>query len=92
MPDRGEDYNRPALDRPTAYQPIGYALLDWTDEHGIDAVWSYLPRVPALVTWRLGPLLQQMAGGRVQLAGVRSEFRKLLESLQTAHQQPLDAD
>ena len=56
---------QPGLSRETAYQLIGYALLDFDDTYGIHSVGLYRARVPVAVTWELAEVLAT-AGGPVE--------------------------
>jgi len=61
-------------------QQIGYALLDYTNEYGIDRIGFYLGRQGALVIWRLVDTVREMAGdSSVSLSSLRAEFREHLE-------------
>ena len=60
------------------FQIIGYALLDFDDAYGIAEVGIFSARYVHLATWRLGDLLDELAGRTVSLAAVRREFRELL--------------
>jgi hypothetical protein len=59
-------------------QVIGYALLDFDDEFGVDAVGIFAARYAYLATWDLASLLNELAGRPVSLAETRSQFRELL--------------
>lgn len=71
------------------HQLVGYALLDYDDEWGIDQVGFYFPRQAVLVTWELQALLRRMRpvapGGprkpAVDLPAVRA---RLADTLRTA--------
>lgn len=63
-------------------QVIGYALLDFDDEFGVNAVGVFAARHAYLATWDLATLLNELAGHPVSLPETRSQFRELL----TAHQ------
>jgi hypothetical protein len=67
-----------------AWQMIGYALMDYTDEFGITTVARFSARYAYLATWNLESLLSQLAGKQLSVADVRAEFRELLESCQEA--------
>ena len=72
------------LDRRWAYQLLGYALLDYGDDHHITEVGFYLSRVPALVKWDLEALLTEAAGRRVDVAELRAELQQLLAAIREA--------
>jgi hypothetical protein len=67
-----------------AWQLLGYALMDYTDDFGIKDVAMFSARYAYLATWNLESLLSELAGRPVAVAGVRAEFRNLLESCQPA--------
>jgi hypothetical protein len=61
-----------------ALQVIGYALLDFDDEFGIEEVGIFAARHAYLATWDLVSLLGELAGHEVSLQLVRHEFGQLL--------------
>jgi hypothetical protein len=65
------------------FQVIGYVLLDFDDEFGIDTVGIFSARYAYLVTWSLGSLLDELAGHPVSLAVARAQFRDLLVTRST---------
>ncbi len=65
-----------------AWQLLGYALMDYTDEFGITDVAVFRARHAYLATWNLEALLSELAGRPVSVADVRAEFRELLEACQ----------
>jgi len=67
------------LDRPAAYQVIGYALADSDDEYGISEVAIYLARQPALLRWSLDGLIDEASNGESDLATLRQEFSRQLD-------------
>jgi len=59
-------------------QLIGYALLDWYDEHALDGVSIYYARQAASMTWSLPELIEECAGGELaDLGSLRGRFRTL---------------
>ncbi len=60
------------------FQLLGYALLDYDDEFGINSVGIFSARYAYLATWDLGGLLGELAGQPVSLATLRGQFRELL--------------
>jgi hypothetical protein len=58
------------LRKPEFYQLLGYALLDYDDEYGIDRLGFYLPRFGRLITWPVGEYLA-MLGGRGPIGELR---------------------
>jgi hypothetical protein len=62
------------LDRPTAYQVLGYALADSDDVYGISEVAIYLARQPALLRWSLDDLIDEASNGATDLAALRKGF------------------
>jgi hypothetical protein len=63
---------------------IGYALLDFDDEFGINEVGIFSARYAYLATWDLVSLLSELAGHEVNLPTVRQQFRQLLEGQPTS--------
>lgn len=59
--------------REDGYQLLGYLLLDQHAEHQIDSLGFYLSRIPALVSWPVAELLEEIAGSPVELADLRAE-------------------
>jgi hypothetical protein len=73
---------KPSLGVTDAWQVIGYALMDYTDEFGITDVAIFHARYGYLAQWNLDALLTELAGRPVTAAGLRAEFRALLEACQ----------
>lgn len=69
------DFDRKGL----LYQLLGYVLLDYEDEFGIDEVGVYLARRGLLIRWQLEPLLERIAGG-ADLPALRTGFKKAVEA------------
>jgi hypothetical protein len=65
------------LRKPEFYQLLGYALLDYDDEYGIDRLGFYLSRFGRLITWPLGEYLG-MLGGRGPIGELRRACREAL--------------
>jgi hypothetical protein len=65
-----------------AWQVLGYALMDYTDEFGITDVAVFAARYGYLATWNLEALLSELAGKPVNVTELRTEFRELLEACQ----------
>jgi hypothetical protein len=65
-----------------AWQLLGYALMDYTDEFGITDVAVFSARYAYLAQWDLATLLSQLAWETVVVADVREEFKELLEACQ----------
>jgi hypothetical protein len=61
-----------------AFQVIGYALLDFDDEFGIQQVGIFTARYAYLAAWDLTSLLSELAGHEVHIQLARHEFRQLL--------------
>jgi hypothetical protein len=68
------------LAREHVYQPLGYVLLDYEDEHGINGIGYYSSRVPALTQWPLDQLIDELSTGEQTVAGLRKEFSTMLRS------------
>lgn len=68
-----------SLREPVLHQLLGYTLLDYADEFGIQSVGIYLARHGVLLRWTLQELLGKSADIR-KLSGLRDRFRELLRS------------
>lgn len=64
------------------WQLIGYALMDFVDEFGITEVARFAGRYGYLAKWNLSQMLADLGGHAVSVAGLRAEFRELLEACQ----------
>jgi hypothetical protein len=60
------------------FQLLGYTLLDYDDEFGINMVGIFSARYAYLATWDIGGLLGELAGQPVSLYALRGQFRELL--------------
>jgi hypothetical protein len=78
--DRRDGRRRCSLRQKVIYQLLGYLLLDYDDAYRIDALGIYAARYAYLVTWPLGELLEELAGGPVDLVNVRTEFRTVVQA------------
>ena len=68
------------LDEGWLLQLLGYVLLDWDDEYGIDGLGVLFARQAALARWSLDRVLAAVgAGGMAQLPTLRADFKRLLE-------------
>jgi hypothetical protein len=65
-----------------AWHLLGYALMDYTDEFRITDVAVFAARYGYLAAWNLEALLSELAGKPVNVTGLRTEFRELLEACQ----------
>ncbi|MFF3669905.1 hypothetical protein [Microtetraspora malaysiensis] len=63
---------------PSILQVLGYVLMDYTDQHKIDAVGVYLSRASALITWPLEDYLALLGARRRDPAELRTAFAQLL--------------
>lgn len=70
----------PGLDSEIVYQLFGYVMLDYSDRSAIDSAAFYLARQGVMVRWPLDEALAAMAGGRIDLARLRSDFKALLDT------------
>jgi hypothetical protein len=73
---------KPSFGVTDAWQVIGYALMDYTDEFGITDIAIFHARYGYLAQWNLGSLISELAGMPVTATGLRAEFRVLLEACQ----------
>lgn len=62
------------------FQIIGYALLDFEDAYRITELGIFAARYGYLAAWDVSELLDELAGKKLGLDAVRSEFRALLEA------------
>ncbi|SEG85219.1 hypothetical protein SAMN05216223_12310 [Actinacidiphila yanglinensis] len=65
------------LAAPALRQLIGYALLDYSDQYGLNRVGLYLTRTARLVTWDVEELLQMM-GAQAPLPTLRAALSRHL--------------
>jgi hypothetical protein len=75
---RSDGRRRCSLDRQTVYELLGYLLLDYEDAYGVEALGVYSARYGHLAIWPLAELLNVLAGGSVDLAQERAEFRQVV--------------
>ncbi len=75
---RRDGTRRCGLEVKTLYQLLGYALMDFQDAFGLQAVGLYEARYGYLVTWPLTSLLEELASRPVVLAQEREQLRSLL--------------
>jgi hypothetical protein len=73
---RSDGRRRCSLDRQTVYELLGYLLLDYENAYRIEALGVYSARYAHLAIWPLTELLGVLAGGPVDLAQARAEFRQ----------------
>ncbi|MFJ9460929.1 UvrD-helicase domain-containing protein [Kitasatospora sp. NPDC101447] len=67
------------LGRDEIYQLVGYLLLDYDDDYGIDQVGLYLARQGHLVVWGADEFLARL-GAKTSLSGLRSRLRTHLRA------------
>ena len=61
------------------YQLVGYALLDYDDQFGIERVGLLFPRQDTAVQWPLPKLLETLSGrSDLDLPGLRQRFRAII--------------
>jgi hypothetical protein len=65
------------LRKPEFYQLLGYTLLDYDDEYGIDTLGFYLSRFGRLITWTLDDYLALLGSSR-PVSELRQECREAL--------------
>ncbi|MEA2515709.1 MAG: hypothetical protein QOJ59_5198 [Thermomicrobiales bacterium] len=74
----------------TAYQLLGYALLDYDDSCGIREIGIYFSRQATLVRWPLVDFMAKMAGSDVPpLNELRTAFAKVAEKARKAEERML---
>ena len=69
---------RPALDKKTVWQVLGYLLADTSDRFGISDVAWYFARHAYLWQMPVSSFLERLAGASVDLAAARAEFAAVL--------------
>lgn len=70
------------LDRAWIYQLLGYVLLDYHNQYGIESVGIYLSRQGGLIRWPLAELATMLTGApRLSFFRLRREFREVLKTL-----------
>ena len=69
---------KPSLGIREIFQIIGYALLDFDGVYQLTEVGIFSARYAYLSTWRIGQLLNELAGSPVSLPDTRQEFKRLL--------------
>ncbi|MGW7444969.1 hypothetical protein [Kitasatospora sp. NPDC054795] len=79
------------FEKATAWQILGYLLLDATDHHRIDTVGLYLTRTATLATWPVEDYLALLGARRRDLPQLRAAFAELLMNC-TADQEPFEPD
>jgi hypothetical protein len=67
-----------ALPPTDLYQVIGYTLLDFNDEFGVNRLGIFSARYGHLTTWDAPELLRDLAGRDISLEDTRREFKALL--------------
>jgi hypothetical protein len=75
---RSDGRRRWSLDRQTVYELLGYLLLDYENAYRVEALGVYSARYAHLAIWPLAELLDVLAGGPVDLAQARAEFRQVV--------------
>jgi hypothetical protein len=70
------------LDRASAYQLVGYLLLDYDDEFRIDEIGFYLSRIPSFVLWKADEAIDEMSNGHETLTGLRKSLKVFLDGLE----------
>jgi hypothetical protein len=78
---RADGTRRCSLAQQTVHELLGYLLLDYDDAYRIDALGVYAARYAHLAVWPLAELLAELAGGPVDLAELRAEFRMVVQAV-----------
>ncbi|MFI9365944.1 hypothetical protein ACIG5E_33570 [Kitasatospora sp. NPDC053057] len=79
------------FEKATAWQILGYLLLDTPDHHRIDTVGLYLTRTATLATWPVEDYLALLGARCRDLTQLRATFAELLINC-TADQEPFELD
>ncbi|MFE0462553.1 hypothetical protein ACFW1A_25190 [Kitasatospora sp. NPDC058965] len=79
------------FEKATAWQLLGYLLLDTVDHHRIDTVGLYLTRTATLATWPVEDYLALLGARCRNLTQLRATFAELLTDC-PADQEPFELD
>ncbi|MFI5648997.1 hypothetical protein [Kitasatospora sp. NPDC051705] len=79
------------FEKATAWQILGYLLLDTADHHRIDTVGLYLTRTATLATWPIEDYLALLGARSRDLTQLRATFAELLVNC-PADQEPFELD
>lgn len=66
----------PKIGRPWLWQLLGYALLDYSDQYGIDTVGVYLSRQGHFLEWPIEALVEEIASQPTSWDTARADFRQ----------------
>ncbi|WP_433531029.1 hypothetical protein ACQPYA_02565 [Micromonospora sp. CA-263727] len=83
---RADGTRAASLGRTDLDQLLGYALMDYSDQYGIDTVGLFAVRFGYLSAWPLAELIERMAGRQIDLADLRSRFAYVLQEELPPHQ------
>jgi hypothetical protein len=78
--ERSDGTRRCMLERRTVHELLGYLLLDYDNSYGVDALGVYSARYGDLAIWPVAKLLEQLAGGPIDVAAARAEFRAVVQA------------
>jgi hypothetical protein len=78
---RPDGQRRCSLAQRTVHEVLGYLLLDYDDAYQLDTLGLYSARYAHLATWPVDEFLGVLAGGRVDLATARAEFREVVSTM-----------
>ena len=67
-----------SLDRRTAYQLVGYLLLDYENQYRINSLGFYLSRIPALIVWPVDEAIAIMSNGHETVSSLRNGLKVFL--------------
>lgn len=71
---------RPRIDSSWLHQLVGYALLDYADQHHLHSVGIHMTRQGLLLTWSLIDVLRLLTGNdQISLTQLRQNFRMLCQ-------------
>ena len=70
-----------SLDRETAYQLVGYLLLDYKNEYHIERLGFYMSRIPAFISWPVDDAIAVMSNGLETVSSLRESLKSFLSSL-----------
>ena len=70
-----------SLDRDTAYQLVGYMLLDYENKYRISSLGFYLSRIPALIVWPANETITVMSNGLETVGSLRNSLKTVLAQI-----------
>lgn len=72
---------KPELKKEWLYQIVGYALLDFENEHKINELGFYFARQGVLIKWNLSAIVAELSDGQLSLEAARTRFKNVCANL-----------